>query len=212
MDNDTEDSSRLGSAISSVRKSIAQLRHYASISRVEEISRRYFVINAYDGAMTMLGIVIGAHVAGNIDPRIVVGAGLGGIVAMGVSGFTGAFLSERAERQRKLKDIERHLFTNLENSVLESASNFAAVWVALVDGAAPAITAFISLSPFILALQGVISVPLAVISAVALSILSLFILGAYLGKVSKENIFLYGLQTSLAGGATVGILLLIGGA
>lgn len=160
----------------------------------------------------MLGIVIGAHVAGNIDPRIVVGAGLGGIVAMGVSGFTGAFLSERAERQRKLKDIERHLFTNLENSVLESASNFAAIWVALVDGAAPAITAFISLSPFILALQGVISVPLAVISAVALSILSLFVLGAYLGKVSKENIFLYGLQTSLAGGATVGILLLIGGA
>ena len=40
-----------------------RIEEYIKISNVGEISRRYFVMNAFDGALTMLGVIIGAHIA-----------------------------------------------------------------------------------------------------------------------------------------------------
>jgi len=93
---------------------LRNLRRNIDISHVGDLSRRYFVMNAFDGVMTMLGFIIGAHVSGLIEPKIIVVAGLGASLAMGISGFFGAYLAEKALRIKKLKEIERDLFTNLK--------------------------------------------------------------------------------------------------
>jgi predicted membrane protein (TIGR00267 family) len=70
---------------------------YIQITEMGPIARRYFVKNGFDGSMTMLGIIVGAWVVNVTQPEIVVTAGLGACLAMGISGISGAYMTERAE-------------------------------------------------------------------------------------------------------------------
>ena len=101
---------------------LAAIRRFRSYPRISGISRRYFVMNSFDGAMTMLGVVVGAHSAQASDPRIVIGAGLGASVAMGMSGFSGAYLTERAERMRHLRRLKKAMLSDMPRSVHAKAS------------------------------------------------------------------------------------------
>ncbi|MFH1328267.1 MAG: hypothetical protein ABIH76_05430, partial [Candidatus Bathyarchaeota archaeon] len=74
----------------------------------------------------------------------------------------------------------------------------------------PILTALISLSPFFLLLHGLIAVENAYISSLVVTMVTLFMLGIYLGKIAKENVLLYGIQTLVAGLATVAIVLMLG--
>jgi predicted membrane protein (TIGR00267 family) len=59
-------------------------------------------------------------------------------------------------------------------------------------------------------LHGVIAVESAYIASLAVTLVTLFMLGIYLGRIAKENALLYGIQTLIAGVATVAIALLLG--
>ena len=174
------------------------------------IARRYFVKDGFDGSMTMLGIIVGTWVVNVTQPEIIVTAGLGACLAMGISGLSGAYMTEKAERKRELKNLECAMLTKLDDSVINDATNFVSFYAAIVDGGSPILTALISLSPFFLLLHGLIAVQSAYISSLVVTLVTLFMLGLYLGKIAKENALLYGIQTLVAGIATVAIVLLLG--
>jgi predicted membrane protein (TIGR00267 family) len=174
------------------------------------IARRYFVKNGFDGSMTMLGIIVGAWVVHVTQPEIIVTAGLGACLAMGISGLSGAYMTERAERKRDLKSLENAMMTKLNDSVITDATSFVSFYAAIVDGGSPILTALVSLSPFFLVLHGLVAIENAYFSSLAVTLVTLFMLGIYLGKIAKENALLYGIQTLVAGLATVAIVLLLG--
>jgi len=174
------------------------------------IARRYFVKDGFDGSMTMLGIIVGAWVVHVTQPEIIVTAGLGACLAMGISGLSGAYMTERAERKRDLKNLENAMMTKLNDSVITDATSFVSFYAAIVDGGAPILTALVSLSPFFLTLHGLIAVENAYMTSLVVTLVTLFMLGIYLGKIAKENALLYGIQTLVAGLATVAIVLLLG--
>jgi len=72
----------------------------------EEIARRYFVMNSFDGALTILGIIIAVYLSGQNNPGVIITSSLGASIAMAVSGIWGAYSIEKAERQRVLKELE----------------------------------------------------------------------------------------------------------
>jgi len=174
------------------------------------IARRYFIKNGFDGSMTLLGIIVGSWVVGVTEPEIIVTAGLGACLAMGVSGLFGAYMTEKAERTRQLKTLEGAMLTDLSGSILSDASDFVSVYAAFVDGASPILTAVISLIPFILALTGTFVIWDAYIVSLILTLATLFSLGLYLGRIAKENILLYGIKTLAAGILTIAIILVLG--
>ncbi|MDH5448960.1 MAG: hypothetical protein OEX01_08190 [Candidatus Bathyarchaeota archaeon] len=174
------------------------------------IARRYFIKNGFDGSMTMLGIIVGSLIAGVTKPGIIVTAGLGACLAMGVSGLFGAYMTERAERKSHLKDLETAMLADLSNTIHSDASNFVSVYAALIDGTSPMLTAIISLIPFFLTLTGTFVIGEAYIISFILTLATLFSLGIYLGRIAKENILLYGAQTVAAGILIIAIVLLIG--
>ncbi len=88
----------------------------------DEIARRAFVNNAFDGALTLLGILMGNLVLGELHPPTVISTGLGVCLAMGMSGTFGRYFSERAERKHALRQIEKYMFTDLSGSILEQES------------------------------------------------------------------------------------------
>ena len=183
---------------------------YIQITEMGPIARRYFVKNGFDGSMTMLGIIVGAWVVNVTRSEIIVTAGLGACLAMGISGVSGAYMTERAERKRDLKDLESAMITKLDDSVINDATRFVSFYAAIVDGGSPILTAIVSLSPFFFVLHGLLAVEKAYMVSLAVTLITLFMLGIYLGKIAKENALLYGLQTLVAGVATVTIAMLLG--
>ncbi len=178
------------------------------------IARRYFFKNGFDGSMTMLGIVVGAWIAGVSNPRVIVSAGLGACLAMGVSGLFGAYMTEKAERERALKQLEESMLADLNDSIHGDASNFVSVFAALVDGLSPALTAIVSLIPFILSMTRMLDIRDAYVISLTCTMAVLFSLGIYLGKTANANLqrrLLYGVGMVIAGLLVAAVVLLLGG-
>ncbi len=191
-------------------ESLRKLRGYLKISGVASISRRYFVLNSFDGAITILGVVVGAYSSGAVDSRIVIGAGLGATVAMGTSGFSGAYLTERAERRRRLHSIKKAMLADVSKSVHGRAMKVATLWVALVDGISPMLAAVVPIIPFFLNLAGFISVDKAVWYSIVSIMCILFLLGVFLGRISKESMLRSGGRMIVVGMAAALLSWLIG--
>ncbi|MEM3565258.1 MAG: VIT1/CCC1 transporter family protein [Candidatus Bathyarchaeia archaeon] len=184
-----------------------KVRVYLRITKAGELARRYFVMNGFDGAMTIFGIVLGSWMAGVAKPEVILLAGFGACLAMGVSGFFGAFMAEKAERERHLKEMEET--RNHVDPVHYEAAHFVVFYVALIDALSPALTAIISLAPFILASMRIVSISSAYFTSIPLSLAVLFLLGIYLGKIAKENGWLYGVAMLTVGALTALIIFLI---
>ena len=193
------------------RGRIGQFRNYVKITEADEIARRYFVMNAFDGSLTMLGIILGTYLAQVHDAKIVIGAGVGASLAMGMSGFFGTYMTERAERTRKLKKLERAMVTNLDETVWDNASSFVSVWAALVDGLSPAMAALVAVVPFVLSSLGLLDFYSALYGSLILIALTLFMLGAYLGRISEENVPINGIRMLLVGALTGFLVWLVSG-
>ena len=189
-----------------IRAYIKKISAYNRISHSDEIGRRYFAMNAFDGILTTRGILFGSY-AGNIrEPHVVFITGMGAAVAMGVSGFWGAYETERAERSRDLKELEDATLRSLADTEISRAGDFA-VWTAsIIDGVSPFAAAMLVIFPFFLPL----SIERMYLSATVLALLSLAALGAYLGSLSKKSMTKGALKMVLAGviSAAISVLLI----
>lgn len=188
---------------------INRIREYLAISGASEIARRYFVMNSFDGVLASLGIIIGSASIGGINVLFIISAVLGGAIAMTISGVSGAYMAEKAEREREFKKLKRALIRDLKGSIHEKALRFATFYVALIDGVAPFIASIIVLTPFIFSQLGFLTPLISLISSIIISFVFLFTLGLFLGKISKTNILISGLKMIIAGFATAIILLLL---
>ena len=185
-----------------IEKTLKKWKQYHRISDVGPISRRYFVMNAFDGALTMLGVVIGAYVAGILEPMPIISAAVAGSIAMGTSGMSGAYMTEKAERTKELKELEKAMLTDLKNGLHHRSHKFATIFAALVDGISPALAAMLVVSPFFMVNPGIITVETAFFTCIVLTLVVLSLLGVYLAKISDESMIRYGVQMLLVGCVT----------
>lgn len=197
---------RVDGLLSFVRKHMENFKQYDRITRMSTILRRYFVMNAFDGALTIFGILIGSYVADVTDPVLVIKVGLAAAVAVGISGFSGAFFTEQAERKRELQEIEHALHRKLDKTHLQKAYYFASVITAVVDGFSPFIAALFILLPFFF-YPLLESMQTAYYVSFGFSIVSFFLLGMFLGKVSRESMLATGAKLVLVGIACMLIIL-----
>ena len=184
---------------------------FLRVTKATKILRRYFAMNAFDGAMTSLGIVIGAYISNIRDARAVIGVILLSGVAMAVSGFSGTYMAESAERSKSLNELEDAMLIDLEDTIYGQASKFVSIFAAIVDGSAPFMASIPSVVPFYLALSGVISLQVAFFVSIGASLATLFMLGVFLGRVSESNVIYSGVKMVIAGVAVALLALLLNG-
>jgi len=188
---------------------LARLPLGTHLSRSHGIIRRYFVVNGFDGALTMLGLLTGFHLGGEVALDVVIGACLGAAVALGISGLTSAYLSESAERRRSLSELEEAMVTDLSDTAHGEAARVLPPLIALVNGMAPLLMSLLIISPLWLAHAGV-TLPLAPLpTAIAAAFLCIFGLGVFLGRVGGTSWLWSGIKTLLIALATVLIILLL---
>lgn len=194
--------------MSLLRSMLQRILEYDSLANIGEIARRYFAMNAFDGVLTIIGVLMGNLTAGVNNPKIVVSTGLATSVAMGVSGLWGAYLTETAERKRGLVELSSQTLTDLNDTRIGRASRVAAVIVALVDGLSPFLAAMLVLTPFFMV--GIFpAITWVYYTSLGMALLTLFALGLFLGHISHENLILYGAKTIIAGVVSIIISLLL---
>lgn len=188
---------------------VSQIREYGRIAGVAEIARRYLAMNAFDGVLTMIGVLMGNYVAGVRNANVVVHTGMATCIAMGVSGLWGAYLTEAAERQRDLAELEKIALADLSRTKIGRASRLAVVIIALVDGLAPFVAALIVLVP-LFAARLIGDILVSYVLALAIALVSLFGLGMFLGHISGRSLVGYGLRTVVAGVVSIALSFLLG--
>jgi len=173
------------------------------VKRAEGIARRYFITNGFDGALTLLGLMVGFATSNDVALPIAIKAGLGAAVALFMSGISSAYLSETAERKKELRELEGALLTDLSESDYGKASRYVPMVVALVNGLSPLIIALLILTPLWLAKSG-IQLPVSpFIAAIIVALIIIFLLGIMLGRLSKEFWLWTGLRTLAIAGLTI---------
>ncbi len=182
-----------------------------------EIARRYLAMNAFDGALTMLGLILGglitinpAHVAeASLQFNAILLAAAGTSIAMAISGFSGSYLTESAERDREVDELGKAMLADMSDTLYAKATRTTSLVVALVDGASPAIAAFLIIIPLFFVPGGYLGYQTAFYIAIAICMALLFALGLFLGAVSKKNMWAYGAKTLFAGILTAFLMFII---
>jgi predicted membrane protein (TIGR00267 family) len=177
---------------------LRQLLEYGELANIGEIARRYFAMNAFDGVLTIIGVLTGSYSAQVRNPSTVIVTGLSTSVAMGISGLWGAYLTESAERKRDLAELEGYTLTDLSQTKIGRASQTAVVIVALVDGLAPFCAALVVLLPFFLTSLWA-NITISYYIALGLALVVLFGLGAFLGTISRQSMIISGAKMIVAG-------------
>ena len=117
------------------------------VLRARSIARRYLVTNGFDGSLTMLGMVTGFYASGMTELSVAISGCLGAAVALFISGLSSAYLSEKAEREKELRELEQALLVDLKESDYGQASRYLPVLVALVNGLAPLLLSLVIILP-----------------------------------------------------------------
>lgn len=211
-----------------LKKTIQQWKQYSKMSDLGEIARRKFFNNCFDGALTCAGIVSGIFIIFLKDssifiPRNVIITGFATALAIGISGLWGAFLSEEAERKKKMLDMKKEMAIideegdekkdkskkgkKRDKPLLERAEGFATIIASLVDGGAPVLGSSLPLIPFFFGPKLTI---VHFISSYCILIVLLVYLGIFLGKISGGGRLRYAIHLVTAGVVTLIVSLALG--
>jgi len=188
---------------------LEQLHCYLRVARAKSILRRYFVMNAFDGSMTSLGMIIGAYITDVADSVAIIGIIMIGAVAMAVSGFAGTYMTESAERSRALNELEDAMLVDLRNTVHGEASRIVPLLASVVDGAAPFLASLPALVPFALVVLTIMPIRFAFYASIGACLATLFALGAFLGRISQRNMIYFGVRMVTAGSVVALLALLL---
>ena len=187
---------------------LEEFAEYRRLAGVDEIGRRVLANNSFDGVLTIIGVLMGSYVAGVKDPRIVLSTGLATCVAMGISGFWGAYMAESAERKHSMRELEQAMLSDLSHSKQARASRFAVVVVSVLDGLSPLIAGMIALLPFLFsAVWG--DIMYTYVASLVVALAALFALGAFLAKIAQDSVARSGFRMVLAGLVCVGLSFLL---
>ncbi len=185
---------------------LGNLHHWLEITRAHGIMRRYFVVNGFDGALTMLGLIIGFMVGGAAELSVIITACLGAAIALGVSGVSSAYVSESAERRRALDQLEATMLTDLQDTSHGQAARWVPVLIALTNGAAPLLACLLIITPLWLSERGALFAAAPLPAAALTALLVIFLLGVYLGRTSGTAWFLSGLRTLFVALLTIALI------
>lgn len=188
-----------------------QIRFLINITHTQGILRRYFVVNGFDGALTMLGLLMGFIVSETTDLSMIITACLGAAIALGVSGASSAYVSERAESRYELSKLQSAMISDMQQSAHSQAAQWVPVVTGLINGAAPLLISLLIISPVFLAYIGWPLFMPPLLLAIGIALCLIFLLGVFLGRIADISWFRSGLQTLLVALFTMLLIYLIAG-
>ncbi|MBE8540340.1 VIT1/CCC1 transporter family protein [Geoglobus acetivorans] len=183
----------------------AKFRIYSNVTDLSSISRRYFVIGFFDGVLTIMGLVLGAHLSGEANATVIFSAGIATSLALGISSGWGAYEAERVEQTLSALEKRRALLKmDGEQCLIDDAHDFAMKVSSFVHAIAPIPAGVLPLVPYLFLEEN-----MAFLVSLLTGFTLLFIVGVSMGRVSRSNLIKSGARMVLAGVATLLIVTLL---
>ncbi len=190
--------------IEKFRKFREDFELYSQMTDIASVSRRYFVIGFFDGILTILGMIVGAHLVGGVSSKLIISAGFATALALGISSAWGAFEAERIEQKIMIDRKERALLVESRNCAIERAHRAAAYISSTIHGIAPIVAAIPPLIPYLAFPEWV-----AFKFSLSFGLISLFLIGLFMGKTAKVNLITSGARMLLAGIFTIILVIIL---
>jgi predicted membrane protein (TIGR00267 family) len=164
-----------------------------------EIARRYAVTNSFDSILMLLGIVLGGYFGGIEDPSVLLKLIWAGAISIFFSGSLGTYISERAERELKVRELEKAVLMALDETVISEMERRKAILISLASGGVPSIIVMTLSIPFKICELGLMGIAFSYTLSILQALLLLFFMGFYLGSLSGGRKFSYAIFTLGAG-------------
>lgn len=158
------------------------------------VLRRFFINTLFDSTFMQMGIIIGSTFAANPDLRLVIGTLMSSSVALGISSGVSVYESEKLERERRVAELEKALFRNLDHTMITENYKTYAIVLSIVNFLTPLVCCGIVVIPLILAMFKLTSIAIASWASILLALGILFAAGTYLGRLGRQNPFIKGLR------------------
>ena len=174
------------------------LRERIGTDMIGPIARRYFVSNGFDGALTGVGVTVGAYLSGIDDGLTVISLGLGAAVGLTTSGVWSVWEIERAEMRAEIQETEDAMLTDLSDTQVEREKMSNQVVNALMSGLGPLLGLVVPLTPFLFE-GALLTLFQATLVSVGIAVAVLFAFGAYMASISRQRWYIAGIRMGLAG-------------
>jgi len=156
--------------------------------------RRFFINTLFDSTFMLLGVIIGSAFSENPDIRVILATMVTSSLALGISTGVSVYEAESLERDRKIIELEKALFRNLDETTISKSWKTATMVISLFNFLTPLTSCTITVFPFLIALSGLLEVKLAAWLSIALDFGILFLAGIYLGRLGKRNSWIKGIR------------------
>lgn len=190
---------------------LSQINFLLRITHSNDIMRRYFVVNGFDGALTMMGLIIGFLVSTPAELSTIINACLGTAIALAISGVSSAYVSESAERQLALGELEEAMISDLHESAYGDAMRWVPLLIALVNGLAPLLLSLLILIPLFVSNAGIYLPVSPLYIAIIIALVIILLLGIFIGRIAKTSWWRSGIQTLLVAIMTATMIFLLAG-
>ncbi|WP_414836335.1 VIT1/CCC1 transporter family protein [Candidatus Nanohalococcus occultus] len=164
--------------------------------KLDPISRRYFISNGFDGALTLTGIAVGSYLSGVTSNPTVFKVAVGAAVGLATSGVWSVWEIERAEKLSEIDELEAKMMTDLEGTELEDRKMENRKMNSFMSGLGPVLGVVLPASFYLVPGLNTLQ---ATIGAVFTAISMLFLFGVYMSRISDQIWWKAGLRMGLAG-------------
>jgi predicted membrane protein (TIGR00267 family) len=171
------------------------LRETLKHESVGPIIRRFFINTLFDSTFMLLGIIVGSAFAGEAAGlNVIIITMLTTSLALGISTGVSVYEAESLEQERKIADLEKALFTDLDDTSIQKTAKYTILIATLINFATPLFSCAVTITPFILVAMGILRLNIAGWISVVLALSTLFGAGVYMGRIGKTNPYKKGLR------------------
>ena len=178
------------------------------------VARAHVAEEIFDGVLPLLGIILAGYIAAHMQESFLVFettllAALGASIAHFISGFGGTYLAESAEGKQLIEQLRASKESKLSRPVIVSIEHETTLFLSILKGVVPAGAVLITVSPMLMALFGWIDYIGSFLVSIIVGLSILFVLGIFLGRVAKTNVWISGFKTLMAGILTLLVLFVV---
>lgn len=163
------------------------LRETLKHESVGPIIRRFFINTLFDSTFMLLGIIVGSAFAGDAGLNIIIVTMLTTSLALGISTGVSVYEAESLEQERKIADLEKALFTDLQDTSIQKTAKYTIIIATLINFATPLFSCAVTITPFVFVALGILHLDIAGWISIGLALATLFVAGVYMGRIGKTN-------------------------
>jgi predicted membrane protein (TIGR00267 family) len=170
------------------------LRKTLKHESVGPIIRRFFINTLFDSTFMLLGIIVGSAFAGDAGLNVIIVTMLTTSLALGISTGVSVYEAESLEQERKIADLEKALFTDLQDTSIQKTAKYTILIATLINFATPLFSCAVTITPFVLVALGILQLNVAGWISIVCALATLFVAGVYMGRIGKTNPYKKGLR------------------